>query len=168
MQAGQLTRVLVVCAFARCLSAEAAEPVSAATSNVPLSAGLHTLYRQEMVELLAATQRVAAALPVANWKEIESTAVAMRHSYVLEKKLTREQQDELTRLPKEFQRLDEAFHVRAGKLEHAARVHDAESVAFQFSRLLEACTACHTQFAQTRFPGFVAPNSSDRAHPAAG
>lgn len=168
MRAGQLTRVLVLCTVALCLGAEAAESVSPSTSSVPLSAGLQALYRQEMVELLAATQRVAAALPVANWMEIEATGVAMRHSYVLEKKLTRQQQDELTRLPEGFQALDEAFHFRAGKLEQAARAHDAESVAFQFSRLLEACTACHTQFAKTRFPGFAAPNNSGQAHPGAG
>jgi hypothetical protein len=34
--------------------------------------------------------------------------------------------------------------------------------------LLEACTACHTQFAKTRFPGFAAPNNSGQAHPGAG
>ena len=157
MQAGQLTRVLVVCVIARWVSAAAGESVKPPVSSVPLSVGVQALFRQEMGELLAATQRIAAALPVANWKEIEASGAAMRHSYVLEKKLTREQQDELMRLPAEFQALDEAFHFRAGKLEQAARARDAELVAFQFSRLLEACTACHSQFAKNRFPPFSLP-----------
>lgn len=163
MQAGQFTRVIFVWALVWWPSAQAGESVPA-RSDVPMSPGVQTLFRQEMVELLAATQRIAAALPLANWKEIAATSAAIRHSYVLEKKLTREQQDELARLPGEFQALDEAFHSRAAKLEHAASEQDAESVAFQFSRLLEACTTCHTQFAKTRFPGFAAANTKDQRH----
>ncbi len=164
MQASQFTRVLFVCAFACWVSAEAGESVEPARSDVPMSAGLQSLFRQEMLALLAGTQQIAAALPVANWKEIGATSAAMRHSYVLEKKLTPEQQDELERLPEEFRALDEAFHLRAGKLERAASAHDAESVAFQFSRLLEACTECHTKFSKTRFPAFSAAKIEDRGH----
>ncbi len=107
-----------------------------------------------MLALLAGTQRIAAALPVADWKEIAAVGAEMKNSYVLEKKLTREQEDELARLPEEFRALDEGFHVMAGKLGQAARAHDAKSVAVQYSRLMEACTTCHIEFAKTRFPGF--------------
>jgi hypothetical protein len=50
--------------------------------------------------------------------------------------------------------LDEDFHLRANNLKRAAMAHDAGAATFQFSRLLEACTTCHTRFAQTRFPAF--------------
>lgn len=154
-------RVLCVIGFACWMTAQAGQ---SARSDLHLSAGLQQLFRQEMGALLEGTQRIAAALPAANWSEIGATSTAMQHSYVLEKKLTREQQEELARLPAEFQRLDEAFHVRAGKLERAAREQDARSVVFQFSQLLEACTTCHAQFAKTRFPAFSVPQNSHQAH----
>ncbi len=103
-------------------------------------------------------------MPVGNWKEIQETGAAMQKSYVLEKRLTREQEDELARLPEEFQALDEAFHLRAGKLEHAASAHDPEAVAFQFSRMLEECTTCHARFAKSRFPALAIPRREHREH----
>ena len=65
----------------------------------------------------------------------------MRASYVLEKKLTTAQRQDLEKLPEQFKALDEAFHLRAEKIAQAAKVKDAEAVSFQFSRLLDTCVA---------------------------
>ena len=118
--------------------------------------------KQEMLALLTGTQTIAASLPMADWRVIADTSARMRHSYVLEKKLTQAQEEELSRLPSQFKSLDEAFHLRAEKLERAAVTRDAEAVAFQFSRLLEECTECHAKFAQGKFPAFGTAYGDDR------
>lgn len=123
-----------------------------ANPDLRLSADLQKLFQQEMLALLTGAQTIAASLPVGNWEAIVETSATMRHSYVLEKKLTPAQEDELSRLPDEFKSLDESFHLRTSKLERAAVARDAEAVAFQFSRLLESCTECHARFARAKFP----------------
>ncbi len=164
MQARPHMLVLLVSAFACGLNAQAGDPAKLARSDVQMSADLRKLLQEEMLELLTGTQTIAASLPVANWKGITVTSARMRHSYVLERKLTRSQEDELSRLPDEFKALDEAFHLRAEKLERAAAARDAEAVAFQFSRLLETCTTCHTKFANTKFPAFGVKGRDDNHH----
>jgi cytochrome c556 len=154
MQVRPRILVLFISAFACWVSAGAADHDTAANSNLQMSAELQKLFQQEMLALLTGTQTIAASLPVANWGAIAETSATIRHSYVLEKKVTRAQEDELSRLPSEFKSLDETFHLRAEKLERAAVARDAEAVAFQFSRLLESCTDCHAKYAQARFPAF--------------
>jgi cytochrome c556 len=88
----------------------------------------------------------------------------MRESYIFEKKLTKAQEVELSKLPGELRALDEGFHVRAGKLAHAAMAKDAEAVSFQFSRLLDTCVACHTSYARAQFPQFGPAASEPHQH----
>ncbi len=154
MQVRPRTLVLLISAFACWLNAGAADHAKIAGTNLQMSVELQKLFQQEMLALLTGTQTIAASLPVGNWGAIAETSATIRHSYVLEKKLTRAQKDELSRLPSEFKSLDETFHLRAEKLERAAVARDAEAVAFQFSRLLESCTECHTKYARAKFPAF--------------
>ena len=128
-----------------------AEP-PAPSAAPSMSPELQQLIQSEMRELLAGVQTVAASIPTGNWEGIATAAVAMRTSYVLEKKLTKDQRAELDRLPDDFKALDQAFHIRAEKLAHSAKAQDAEAVSFQFSRLLETCVACHSAYARTQFP----------------
>tara|TARA_R110001599_G_scaffold353838_1_gene599677 strand:- start:37197 stop:37376 length:180 start_codon:yes stop_codon:yes gene_type:complete len=58
----------------------------------------------------------------------------------MEKKLTAAQVKELEQvLPVHFKQLDAEFHQRVVRLGAAASTHDAELVAFEYSRLPETC-----------------------------
>lgn len=156
MRTCQHILVLLAAAAACSVGAQTRDP---APQDVQMSPALQKLFQEEMGELLSGAQMVAAGLPMGNWEAIAATSARMRESYVFEKQLTRAQEKEIARFPAEFKALDEAFHLRAGKLERAAAAHDAEAAAFQFSRLLENCAACHAKFAPHRFPGFHEPNT---------
>lgn len=124
-------------------------------TGLSMSPELLELFRAEMRELLGASQAISMALPVGDWAHIAATSEKMRMSYILEKKLTEAQREELDNLPERFKRLDEQFHLRTEKLAHAASEKDAELTVFYFARLLEDCAGCHAAYAQQRFPGFA-------------
>ena len=124
--------------------------------TLPLSAGVLELLRAEMRELQNGTQAVAVALPTGDWNAIVATSRKMKESYILEKKITPEQEKELAALPEHFKVLDSTFHARLGKIADAAAARDAEMVAYQLSRVLETCVACHAVFAHSRFPSLTA------------
>jgi cytochrome c556 len=154
--------LFVVSAFLAIAPSLQAEEPATGLSGYSMSPGLLELFRAEMRELLAGSQAIAAALPVADWTSISATSEQMQKSYVLERQLTDAQRDELESLPAQFKALDEQFHRGTEKLAHAASQQDAQLVAFYFARLLEECTQCHATYAQTRFPGF--PQESVDAH----
>jgi len=156
MRTWQHISVLLTAAVACSVGAQTRGP---AGQDVQMSPALQKLFQEEMRELLSGAQMVAAGLPMGNWEGIAATSAMMRESYVLEKKLTRAQEKEIAGFPTEFKALDKAFHLQAGRLERAAAAHDAKAAAFQFSRLLENCAACHAKFAPHRFPGFHGPTT---------
>jgi cytochrome c556 len=142
---------------------DAAETLPA-SQEINLSPEVRELLLAEMREIAAGIQSVALALAIGEWQSIADTSTKIRTSYIMEKQLTAAQAEALERaLPQEFKRLDAEFHSRAEQLASAALAHDSERVAFQYSRLLENCTACHAAFARTRFPGFSPPPGE--AHP---
>lgn len=130
----------------------------------PMSPELRQLFQAEMRELLAGTRTIAGSLPVANWEGIATSAAAMRDSYVLAKKLTKAQEDELAKLPEQFRIMDQAFHLRAQKLVVAAKARDPEAVSFQLSRLLDTCVSCHPAYATSQFPNFEQHRDQTHQH----
>lgn len=123
--------------------------------SIDLTPALFALLRAEMAELSDGIQSIALFIATADWKAIEETSEKMHGSYIMKKSLTQQQARELKRkLPHEFKQLDAAFHARAKQLGQAAASADPELVAFQYSRLVEACAGCHSAFAKNRFPGF--------------
>lgn len=144
----------------RLLPAELLAPIP----SLNMSLDLQQLFQAEMRELLLGTQHIAGALPIANWDGIADSAMAMRNSYVLEQKLTTTQRHDLEQLPEQFKAFDEAFHLRAEKLVHAAKAKDAEAVSFHFSRLLDTCVACHSTYAKTKFPNFRSEGRAEHRH----
>lgn len=140
-----------------------AEP-SVSTLSLNVSPDLLQLFQAEMRELLLGTQHIAGALPIANWDGIADSALAMRNSYVLEQKLTPAQRHDLEQLPEQFKAFDQAFHLRAEKLAHAAKAKDAEAVSFHFSRLLDTCVACHATYAKMKFPNFRSEGGTEHRH----
>ena len=137
-----LTSLVIAAEFAY-----TAEP-RAATKEVKLSPELLNLLRAEMREISAGVQGMAVAMATPDWKSIQETSGKIRASYIMEKKLTPAQAAELEKaLPEQFKQLDAGFHQRAEKVGAAAAAHDAELVAYHYSRLLESCTTCHAEFA---------------------
>lgn len=157
-----LTLGLAIMTFVtpKVLSAELSAPIP----SLNMSPDLQQLFQAEMRELLLGTQHIAGSLPVANWDGIAGSAMAMRNSYVLEKKLTTTQRHDLEKLPEQFKAFDEAFHLRAEKLAHAAKAKDAEAVSFHFSRLLDTCVACHSTYAKPKFPNFRSEGGAEHRH----
>jgi hypothetical protein len=123
--------------------------------DLHLSQDLRALLQAEMREITVASQAVVLSLASGDWKSIENIGEKIRASYVMEQNLSAAQRQELEdQLPDHFKRLDMEFHARAKKLGLAAAAHDPEIVVFQYYRLLESCTTCHTAYAKARFPGF--------------
>lgn len=134
-------------------------------SGVTLSPDSMELVRAEMREIAMGIQGVPLALATADWKAIQKTSTQIRASYILEKNLTPAQSLELEEaLPESFKRLDAEFHQRAEKLGSAAAARNSEQVAFQFSRMLESCARCHSEFAPDRFPGFAPSVQQEHRH----
>ena len=139
--------------------AHAAEP-TAPSRALQLSPGVKALLTAEMVEIARGVQGMTLSIASADWASIQSISTRIHASYILERQLTPAQAEELERaLPERFKELDAEFHARALRLGAAAAAHDAELVVYQYSRLIESCTACHAAYAAARFPGFAAPTS---------
>jgi cytochrome c556 len=155
MKAGIMMSIIVITSLVAGPDyADAAEP-RASSREVKLSPELVNLLRAEMREISAGVQGIAVSIAAADWKSIQESSAKIRLSYIMEKKLTPAQAAELEKsLPQQFKQLDANFHLRAGKVGAAAAAHDAELVTFQYYRLLESCTVCHSEFAKSRFPGF--------------
>lgn len=153
----------VVLGLGVCVCADAAQS-AAGPSGISISPDLLELLRAEMRELLGGSQAIGLALPVGDWARITAVGEQMRKSYILEKKLTKAQREELEGLPEQFRVLDQQLHLRAEKLAHAASVKDVELTSFHYGRLLENCASCHAAYAQQRFPGFSGPAAEPHHH----
>ena len=133
--------------------------------DIKLSPDVLNLLRAEMGEIAGGIQGIALSLATADWMSIQETSTKIRASYIMEKKLTAAQAKELEQaLPDHFKQLDTEFHQRAEKLGVAAAAHDPELVAFQYSRLIESCTLCHSTYAKSRFPGFSSLPQQGHSH----
>ncbi|MDT8403324.1 hypothetical protein [Sulfuriflexus sp.] len=142
-----------------------AEDVHGDNIDLQLSSGVMELLRAEMRELLVGVQSLPAGIATADWEKVAETGAQINASYILARKLTPEQRKELgTSLPAHFKRMDAQFHLEAKKLEAAARNHDAQLSSFHYYRMLESCTACHTAYAPSRFPGFLPLGKQPHGH----
>jgi len=142
-----------------------AQETPSAKNDLKISPELLEMLRGEMRSLLTGVQSLPAAIAMADWKSVANTGAQMGASYILDKKLTPAQRKELgTSLPEYFKRLDADFHLESKKLEEAATNHDAQLSAFHFYRLIETCTACHSIYATSKFPGFITTTKHTHDH----
>lgn len=164
-----LSRPLVLTLFIGALAvqsacADTAQPHPAG-QDLELSPEVMNLLRAEMEEITAGMQTIAVSLAAADWGSIQETSERIQSSYIMKRKITQEQASELEQsLPQQFKQLDAEFHQRAEKLGEAAADHDAELVAFHYSRLMESCAGCHAAYAKERFPDFSAPEQHGHSH----
>lgn len=147
-------------------SLPATEAHSAASrQDIHLSPALMDLLRAEMREIAGGMQTISLSLATADWQSIQETSSKIRDSYIMKKKLTSAQKEELKHaLPERFKHLDGAFHQRADKLADAAANRDPEAATFQYSRMIENCLNCHSLYAQSRFPGFSSEEQLQHEH----
>jgi hypothetical protein len=134
-------------------SVQAAEPV-----GPKLTPKLRDLLRQEMAEVLVASQDILGALATGDHATVAERAQQIHDSFILQQSLTeQDRQDLMTAVPPEFVELDRAFHETSAELASAARAEDVEQELSAFSQMAEACVACHGRFASDRFPGLAQP-----------
>ena len=126
-----------------------AEPV-----GPKLTPRLKELLADEMRQVADATGDIALAIAAGDHENARRLAAAVRDSFILKQSLTeQDKKDLMSAVPAEFVLMDKHFHGLAGKLVQQAEMQDSELQGYYFSEMLEACVACHTQFATDRFPG---------------
>jgi len=104
------TIIAIGCLAAVPVPTNAAEP-PAPHQDIKLSPDLLNLLRAEMREIAGGIQGIALSLATANWTSIQETSTKIRASYIMEKKLTAAQTEELEQaLPENFKQLDAEFH----------------------------------------------------------
>jgi hypothetical protein len=144
-------------------SSEVISPAPSPIEN--LSTQLRSLISKEMLSLQYAMTAVLPAYVAGDWQKVSDTALNMKHSYILREGLTEEQMKELeSKLPASYLKLDQAFHYQASMLSHAADMKKVELVGFYYAELAHSCVACHTQFAQHRFPMLIPKQEYDLSH----
>lgn len=129
-----------------------------AAGQIDLTPKLKSLLSQEMIRIEQGMASLVSFIAAGDLREVAREAKALRDSYIMKQQLTPEQIEELHHsLPAGFREIDHGFHRTAGKMSAAAEKEDHELVTFYFYKLNEACVACHSRYAQQRFPAFAHP-----------
>ena len=143
--------VVVITAIFVLGGANAADPV-----GPKLTPRLKALLADEMQQVAEATGELALAIAAGDHATVNRLAGAIRDSFILKQSLTeQDKKDLMSAVPAGFVSLDRNFHGWAGELAGQADKQNTELQNFYFSRMLEACTACHAQFATDRFSGLA-------------
>lgn len=127
-----------------------------------LSPELRTLLVQEMMAIQKGMQSILPAYASGNFDEIADISKNIKDSFILKQTITDAQKKELgKKLPASFLKLDQKFHEHAGMLEHVAKMKNTELVGFYYSKLVETCVACHSEYATHKFPKFHMKSKSN-------
>jgi hypothetical protein len=149
MRKHPVLRVLTVAAALTATAGSHAEPVGPA-----LTPKLRDTLREEMRQVLEASQDILAALVVGDHATVAAQSQKIHDSFILEQALTEQDLKDLeAAVPPAFLELDAAFHRTAAELATAAQAQDAGREAALLGRMIEACADCHGRFAADRFPG---------------
>jgi len=144
--------VLAVCiVFGGLAGAQSAEPISP-----KLTSKLQDLLRKEMLAVNDASQEIITAIVTGNDERVATLAQQIHDSFILRQSMTpQDKADLMSAVPKDFVMNDKAFHKIAGELAQAARDKNRPLQQEHFSRMLNACVACHSTYATDRFVGFA-------------
>ncbi len=141
-----------------------ATPAAPATAVEKLSPELRELFRQEMLGLQNAMVELVPAIVSGDWESTARLADRMQAGFVLDRRLTAAQREELHRtLPEGFLERDIEFHELARGLATAAHARRPELVTFHLYKLADSCVSCHSRYATHRFPA-LAPTQAPPAH----
>lgn len=144
--------VLAVCvAFGGMALAQNADPVSP-----KLPPKLQDLLRKEMLAINEASQQILAAMVAGENVRVAELAQQIHDSFILRQSMTpMDKADLMAAVPEDFVQQDRAFHEISAALAEAARAGNRPLQQEQFGRMIEACSACHAQYATDRFPNFA-------------
>ncbi len=130
--------------------AQNAEPVSP-----KLTPKLQDLLRKEMLSINDASQEILAALVAGDDERVAALAQQIHDSFILRQSMTPEDKaDLMAAAPEGFVKMDRSFHEVSAELAQAARTRDRALQQEHLGRMIEACSACHAQYATDRFPSF--------------
>jgi hypothetical protein len=134
-------------------------------STPELSKPVQKLLMKEMNLIQEGMINLTEATAAGEWKKIKKIAEKISHSYILKRKLTKGQKEELMhKLPEDFKEMDQRFHSDAGMLAHVAEEKKVELISFYIYKMNEACINCHAKYAKNRFPGFEKLNKKKHKH----
>lgn len=127
---------------------------------------IREMLAKEMVRLQNSMMQMMPAIAAGEWDMVVTLADGMAMSHIMKQNLSQEQMETLHKgLPLAFKVLDNQFHDYAGMLSHVTYKRHTELTTFYYYKLTETCVACHSQFAQKRFPGLTQPS---KVHKSAG
>ena len=119
-----------------------------------LSQELRGLLSSEMVQIEQGMHQIFSHMIRGEYEKVNKLALKIRDSFILRKKLTKSQKNELRQLPKAFLELDQSFHETAGDLANAAEFGDKDTVVEYYQKMAGKCVQCHSTFATHRFKNF--------------
>lgn len=154
--------MLLMAFLAAPLAADARGPEPVAPTLTPR---LQKLFAEEMATMLRASNQILAALVAGDHVAVAKNAQEIHDGFILDKNLTAQDRKDLeTAVPSAFLELDGAFHQMALKLAEAARHKDIDLQHYYFSRMVESCQVCHSQYATDKFPAFGGKPPVTHAH----
>lgn len=118
-----------------------------------LSPELRSLLKQEMLAIQEGMKDIVPAFISGDLERVSIIAGSISRSFIMKKKITDEQKHELHKvLPVGFIEKDQKFHKYAAMLEHVSQEKHTELVSFYYSKMLESCLGCHSEYAEHKFP----------------
>lgn len=128
--------------------AQGGEPVSP-----KLTPTLNDLLREEMVAIEDASKQILSALIAGEDARVAELARGIHDSFILQQAMTDEDRKALMEaVPTGFVEQDRAFHEISASLAEAARTGDRERQHEEYGQMIQACSACHAEYATDRFP----------------
>lgn len=135
------------------LAQQAAETDSNVSESLPPK--VRDLLIQEMNAVHGATTKIMSALVMGHSNVVAENAQAIHDSFIMKQKMTEEDKAALLNtVPAQFVEQDRAFHQLSALLAQAAGEENHTQQVKYFSKMIDACVTCHSQFARGRFPGF--------------
>lgn len=137
----------------------------AAPIGPKLTPRLKQMLSEEMLSVKQASKQILDGLIVGDHSLVAAQAQQIHDSFILARALTEQDKKDLMKAAApEFLVLDGQFHATAKKLSEAALHKDYELQRFYYSRLVDSCQTCHTQFATDKFPAFSGAQPEGHAH----
>lgn len=148
------TTLVAVCLTLGTFGAVTAEQRSGVNVGAELPPKIRGLLIKEMLGIDAASQQILSALAQGQHALVAAKAQQIHDSFILAQEMSAEDEQILhDTVPEGFLALDTAFHGLSDSLAEAARSEDSERQLQEFTKLTQACVACHSQYATERFPG---------------
>ncbi len=130
-----------------------------------LTPRLKQMLSEEMLSVKQSAKMILDGLIIGDHPLVATQAQQIHDSFILQRSLTEQDKKDLMKAaPPEFLKLDGQFHQTALKLAEAARHKDYELQRFYYSRLVDSCQSCHSQFATDKFPAFSGAQPEGHAH----